>query len=559
MTRFLIKLFLFFLAVLTSGSALLLGTSGAADPSSSPTPTAVNGACGFANGATVSSAPSTNLCPTGTASSVPGSGPWTWSCGGSSGNTTASCSASLDPTNVRNGVTANCGMQLGGPVTFCETFDNKNSGIPSRTGDLDPNVWGVSRATGNNNFVQGLYNGWAATTQLQTCNGATTVTSPNDIMICNGQLREATNDNPTGVYEAGMVTTLAMYPKQPFDFAGRTGTASFDVSNDSHGTHAAWPEFWITNLPVPAPFNHFDTWQALPQHGFGIRFAASAAAGGYGTCPNGKNLDKRRWTVDSAVVVRNYVLANLAVKLLDCVTAPPDNSGITNHIELKISQNQIDIYATDAGVAPSPGTLKHIAVVTNANLPLTRGLIWLEDVHYNADKGAPPSQRQHTFVWDNVAFDGPFTYRDFSYDALDADQPNAATNTVELGKASLPNQTASWNVLNMPANPQAAAVRVLFNFYEYSPVSTVLNVTVNGHAHPTPWPYPDTLGYTWRTFAVSIAITDLVPGTNVVQLGSDQAMVTSNVNIVLVDVPGGVPVLPGSNNVYPASGVSPSP
>ena len=232
------------------------------------------------------------------------------------------------------------------------------------------------------------------------------------------------------------------------------------------------------------------------------------------------------------------------------------------HIELKISQNQIDIYATDAGVAPSPGTLKHIAVITNANLSFTRGLIWLEDVHYNADKAnctEYTSQRQHTFVWGNVAFDGPFTYRDFSYDALDANQPNAATSTVKLGKASLPRQTASWNVLNMPANPQATAVRVLFNFYEYSPVSTVLNVTVNGHAHPTPWPYPDTLGYTWRTFAVSIAITDLVPGTNVVQLGSDQALVTSNVNIVLVDVPGGVPVLPGSNNVYPASGVSPSP
>ncbi len=30
-------------------------------------------------------------------------------------------------------------------------------------------------------------------------------------------------------------------------------------------------------------------------------------------------------------------------------------------------------------------------------------------------------------------------------------------------------------------------------------------------------------------------------------------MITSNVNIVLVDVPGGVPVLPGSNNAYPAS------
>jgi hypothetical protein len=219
-----------------------------------------------------------------------------------------------------------------------------------------------------------------------------------------------------------------------------------------------------------------------------------------------------------------------------------------------VSQNEIDIYATDAGVAPSPTTLRKIASITNANLTLTRGLVWLEDVHYNADKGGAPSERQHTFVWDNLAFDGPFTYRDFSYDALDVGQVDAASNTVDLGKPSLGNQTASWNVLNMPANPQAEAARVLFNFDNvFNPVPTVLNVIVNGHAHPTPWPYPDTLTNTWRTFAVTIPITDLVPGTNVVQLGSDQAMISSNVNIVLVDVPGGVPVLPGSNNVYPGS------
>ena len=52
----------------------------------------------------------------------------------------------------------------------------------------------------------------------------------------------------------------------------------------------------------------------------------------------------------------------MAVQQLDCVVSPPENSGLTNHIELKISQNQIDIYATDAGVAPSPGTLKRIAL-----------------------------------------------------------------------------------------------------------------------------------------------------------------------------------------------------
>jgi hypothetical protein len=459
-------------------------------------------------------------------------------------------------------------MQLGSTAIFCETFDNINPGIPSRTGALDPNVWGVARTTGFVNLGQGQYNAWAPT-QLLTCNGIVNVMPPNDIMICNGQLHEASNDDPSGLFENGGVTTLAMYPKQPFDFAGRTGSISFDVSNDSHGTHSAWPEFWVSNLPVPAPFNHFNSWESLPQHGFGVRFAAQVAPGGYGLCPNGNNLNSSRWTVDSGVVVRNYVMEDvsyqgvdygtasnppLKLNILDCVIAPPDGSGIMNHIEVRVNQNEIDIYATDAGVVASPTTLRKIASITNANLTFTRGLVWLQDVHYNADKGGAPSERNHTFIWDNLAFDGPFTDRDFAYDALDVGQYYAPTNMINLGKVSLANQTASWNVLNMPANPQASAVRVLFNFTnEVNPNPTVLNVIVNGHAHPTPWPYPttDTLENTWRTFAVTIPITDLVPGTNVVQLGSDQPMVSSNVDIVLAGVPGGVPVLPGSNNAYP--------
>src|SRR3989344_1199202 len=60
----------------------------------SNTSNVVNGTCGSANGTTVSSAPSTNLCATGTAGAVSGSGPWSWSCAGSNGGTTASCSAS---------------------------------------------------------------------------------------------------------------------------------------------------------------------------------------------------------------------------------------------------------------------------------------------------------------------------------------------------------------------------------------------------------------------------------------------------------------------------------
>jgi len=194
-------------------------------------------------------------------------------------------------------------------------------------------------------------------------------------------------------------------------------------------------------------------------------------------------------------------------------------------------------------------------VVSNANLTFTRGLIWLEDVHYNGDKildPARPSQKENTFSWDNVAFDGPFTYRDFSYDAPDNTVPGI-NGAVNLGKFSLANQTSTWNVPGLPANPKPTAARVLFNFDGAGGTNPkVLNVIVNGHAHSVPWPYPDQIP-SIRTLAVTIPVTDLIAGTNVVQLGADQAEAFFNVNIVLVDIPGGVPVLPGSNNAYPVA------
>jgi hypothetical protein len=65
------------------------------EAASAGSPPPVNGACGSANGAALTSIPKTGLCSTGTASAVSGRGPWKWSCAGSNGGTTARCSAAL--------------------------------------------------------------------------------------------------------------------------------------------------------------------------------------------------------------------------------------------------------------------------------------------------------------------------------------------------------------------------------------------------------------------------------------------------------------------------------
>ncbi len=53
----------------------------------------IAGVCGTSNGQTLSSTPITNLCQNGIATTVVGNGPWSWSCQGVNGGTTASCSA----------------------------------------------------------------------------------------------------------------------------------------------------------------------------------------------------------------------------------------------------------------------------------------------------------------------------------------------------------------------------------------------------------------------------------------------------------------------------------
>jgi hypothetical protein len=357
---------------------------------------------------------------------------------------------------------AGCGLEQ---PAFCETFDSAfdNRGGNARSGQLNGTLWGVSRALGAVNFGQGEYNA-APAVRLVGCPETAQVRPPDDVIVCNGQLREASNDNPSGGFEGGSVTALAIYPKQPFDWAGRTGKVTFDVANDTHGSHATWPELWITNLPVPVPFAHLESWQALPQYGFGLRFHGSIDKNGVPSpCPQGDG--KPFVGLGSAIVVNNYVGHDtetgdhsVMIRGFDCVSKATQD-GQLNHYEIDVSQDQIDVYATDAG---SLAPLKHLGSITNVGLGFTRGLIWLEDVHYNADKGdsnnPPASQREHTFVWDNVGFDGPFTYRDLSFDALDDTQARG-DGTVNLGKFAEANQATSWDVVGIPADASAEAVR----------------------------------------------------------------------------------------------------
>ncbi len=67
-----------------------------------PPSTVVNGQCGASNGTTPTASPATDLCLAGNPLPVLGSGPWTWGCTGLNGGTNAACSAGLGQ-GVTNG------------------------------------------------------------------------------------------------------------------------------------------------------------------------------------------------------------------------------------------------------------------------------------------------------------------------------------------------------------------------------------------------------------------------------------------------------------------------
>jgi hypothetical protein len=106
----------------------------------------VNGACGSSNGGSLASAPTANLCSAGTASTIAGSGPWSWSCAGSNGGTTAACSAkkvaSAQPVNGA------CGSSNGGSLTSAPTANLCTAGTASTVSGSGPWSWSCAGSSG---------------------------------------------------------------------------------------------------------------------------------------------------------------------------------------------------------------------------------------------------------------------------------------------------------------------------------------------------------------------------------------------------------------------------
>jgi len=164
-----------------------------------PTPTPVNGSCGSSHGQTFTTIPTANFCTQGSVSSISGSGPWTWSCNGSNGGSTAQCRAEVVVPPVP-GPTPSVGLSIlekgwaGGNSSNIADWSpsrlfndvvmgSRGFGLPNTYEPnlyhpvMDANGWPTSSSTlvlnvGSGNMTNGTYKGSFTGTGVMSLGGA---------------------------------------------------------------------------------------------------------------------------------------------------------------------------------------------------------------------------------------------------------------------------------------------------------------------------------------------------------------------------------------------------
>ncbi len=191
-----------------------------------------------------------------------------------------------------------------------------------------------------------------------------TPTSPSSAAISGGRLH----------IKAGMQNygDSAVRINQPFDFANRTGTISFDVNtNDSLG---GWTQIMLSELPYPyISFEYFNTHGPLPQDGLILQFRGNMGCA---------HLIEYR---DGAQVQQIEKCDDYSVK-----TGP----STFNKFVVNVSTSQVTV-TTDGD---------HV-LRFDTSLGFTRGYLYLGSHNHASQKyeNLPTWDTQ----WDNVRFDGP--------------------------------------------------------------------------------------------------------------------------------------------------------
>jgi hypothetical protein len=280
-----------------------------------------------------------------------------------------------------------CGLDK---PAFCDAFE-QGPGEPGRSGELDLARWsGVRGGPWEHPDLQSAFTIGPALLPACRAGLPATVLPGRDALIC-----DPVPGAPTRhalITAAAQNYGLTSYRiRQPFDFAGRTGTIKLDavLVNDGLG---GWPAVAISEDPSPAPSFDWEERGSGPRNGLEIEFSG-------GWCNNPNTLEVGLYTF------RDYVQTAMRPSF-DCATPHTTTaSDRFNHVEIYLARDKLEVWASD----PSPdgrdfSNFQRLLAV-DLDLPFTRGyvnLIVRNHATMKYWKGSAASTR-----FDNVGFDGP--------------------------------------------------------------------------------------------------------------------------------------------------------
>jgi hypothetical protein len=426
------------------------------------------------------------------------------------------------------------GGSAGGPAcflanaAFCDTFDEPSPG--GRGGDLDDERWSASRVSGMDNLGQGQHN-WMLSTQTSACGRTASDVWPyEDMFFCAGGSIPSMHFNDS-LDDGGGVVLHSYRIRRPFDFSGRTGIIAFDVDAQAQfpGGRGYWLNVFIADEPVPAPHQEGGGHALYVKNGVAIEFEGADVACGD---PVGQPAGGAANAVSRIVFERDH-------EVVDAVSYPGQDGSdgcfttqeeVLNRIEIHVSQNQIAVFASDAG---APESLRRVAFADNLDLPFTRGYVSLQHVHNNAGGGSLPSFK--TYHWDNVAFDGPAIATPRGYSLADSLERHIGGINLgwALGAAGSPKTFMLEDV------DLSGAVRAFLtmnvSFFLYAAGDTI-EYRWNERSWRTFVPPFSTESSPTRAIAVPLALSDLRSGSNRLDLRSGSGLVTMANGELVVDV-----------------------
>jgi hypothetical protein len=205
-------------------------TASCSDKLASTASSAVNGACGSSNGATVSAEPTANLCTAGTASAVSGSGPWSWSCAGSNGGSTATCSDKLASTGA-TGSSGSTPASGSTPFVALHTYYMSPTGSDSNNGTSAATPW----ATPNHSQIV-CGDVIIAAAGTYTGNGFDVSTQPTNCPSVSGGLAAS----PGGIYFAIVLCGGSSVGDCKIPYTGAAPSAAISVDNVNNWAFEGW-------------------------------------------------------------------------------------------------------------------------------------------------------------------------------------------------------------------------------------------------------------------------------------------------------------------------------